>query len=281
MKNICVKLRQQKSNEYRMMLASEKHIFPEFSPDNISQYPYSPETTLQDEDWFYIANASQKEFGIDLFSTPISTADLDSLAPDEFGKIDYLFVFDEHFIFFQNVSKTKLISKKIIYFGEKFTYNPHCTDIVIKDLSDAIYHKDSDTLYFRKLESITRIFKGIDMLYREATQEETESFLANDFITLTNDYSSSKVKTANRKRIALAAKTLSELGDADRNNIFSYIGEYCPELQASENTFKIGSENELKLLLYGIEQRFYTTTVGGEKRLANSIITLNQNQRTP
>ena len=34
--------------------------------------------------------------------------------------------------------------------------------------------------------------------------------------------------------------------------------------------------NELKMLLYGIEQRFYTTPVGGEKRLANSVITLNQ-----
>lgn len=58
------------------------------------------------------------------------------------------------------------------------------------------------------------------MLYREATQEETDSFLANDFITLKNDYSSSKVKTANRKRIALAAKTLSELNESDRKNIF-------------------------------------------------------------
>ncbi|EAO7712372.1 ATP F0F1 synthase synthase, partial [Salmonella enterica] len=29
---------------------------------------------------------------------------------------------------------------------------------------------------------------------------------------------------------------------------------------------------ELKYLLYGIEQRFYTTRFGNEKRLANSIL---------
>jgi len=47
-------------------------------------------------------------------------------------------------------------------------------------------------------------------------------------------------------------------------------------LKVSENSFEVGSENELKMLLYGIEQRFYTTPVGGEKRLANSVITPNQ-----
>ena len=114
------------------------------------------------------------------------------------------------------------------------------------------------------------------MLYREATQEETDSFLANDFISLKDDYSGSKVKTANRKRIALAAKTLSELDEPDRKNIFTYIGDYCPALKVYENSLELGSENELKMLLYGIEQRFYTTPVGGEKRLANSVIRLNQ-----
>lgn len=39
-------------------------------------------------------------------------------------------------------------------------------------------------------------------------------------------------------------------------------------------SFEVGSEDELKMLLYGIEQRFYTTVVGGEKRIANSVIPL-------
>lgn len=163
-----------------------------------------------------------------------------------------------------------------MHFGEGFTYKTDCAEIVIRDLPDAIYDKTTDSLYFRRLESITGIFRGIDMLYREATQEETDTFLANDFISLKDDYSSNKVKTANRKRIALAAKTLSELDESDRKNIFKYIGDYCPDLKVSENAFEVGSENELKMLLYGIEQRFYTTPVGGEKRIANSIIALNQ-----
>ena len=38
--------------------------------------------------------------------------------------------------------------------------------------------------------------------------------------------------------------------------------------------FEISSEQNLKMLLYGIEQRFYTTLIGDEKRLANSVISL-------
>lgn len=277
MKNICVKLSQRENKKYRKMLSSEETIFPEFDPDNTSTSPYTPGATLQDDDWFCITNAKGKDYSIDLLSESFSTADMDSLTRAEFDKIDYLFVIDDRFIFFQNVSKSKLVSqKRIVHFGEGFTYKTDCAEIVIRDLPDAIYDKTTDSLYFRRLESITGIFRGIDMLYREATQEETDTFLANDFISLKDDYSSNKVKTANRKRIALAAKTLSELDESDRKNIFKYIGDYCPDLKVSENAFEVGSENELKMLLYGIEQRFYTTPVGGEKRIANSIIALNQ-----
>lgn len=277
MQNICVKLGQRENNKYRKMLSSEEAVFPTFVPEDISTSPYTPGATLQDDDWFCITNAREKEYSIDLLSETYSTADLDSLTRAEFDKIDYLFVLDDKFIFFQSVSKSKLVSqKRIVHFGEGFTYKTDCAEIVIRDLPDAIYDKTTDSLYFRRLESITGIFRGIDMLYREATQEETDSFLANDFISLKDDYSSSRVKTANRKRIALAAKILSELDESDRKHIFRYIEDYCPNLRVSENAFEIGSENQLKMLLYGIEQRFYTTPVGGEKRLANSVITLNQ-----
>ena len=56
--------------------------------------------------------------------------------------------------------------------------------IVIKSYPDAIYDKSSDSLYFKKLQSITSIFIGITDLYKEATQEDTEEFLNKDFISL-------------------------------------------------------------------------------------------------
>lgn len=273
---ICVKLKQRKKGKYRKMLSTNENIFPKFEPETVSTQEYTPGASLQDDDWFYIKNAKAKEYSIDLFSQEYGTADFQQLSRTDFKNIDFLFVLDDRFIYFQNISKSRLVAqKRIFHFGEEFKYKTNCVEIVINELPDAVYDKNDDSLYFRRLASITSIFKGIDLLYRESTEEETAAFLTSDFISLKDDYSSTKVKTANRKRIALASETLSKLDTQDKKNIFNYIGEYCPTLKVSDNTFEIGSENELKMLLYGIEQRFYTTRVGDEKRIANSVIALN------
>lgn len=129
----------------------------------------------------------------------------------DFLRIDFIFVLSDNYIAFQNVSKSKLLSKRrVLALGAVYEYQDDCSEVVINDLPDAFYDESNDTLYFKRLESITSIFRGIDQLYREATEEETTQFLNND----------------------------------------------------------------LKKLLFGIEQRFYTTPVGGEKRIANSVIPL-------
>lgn len=148
--------------------------------------------------------------------------------------------------------------------------------IVINQVPDAIYVKDDDTLYFKRLTSITTIFSGIYELYKEATQQETETFLQNNFINLDEDFTADSVKKANRKRIAMAEETLKKFKPKEKKLIFSYIREYCEDLVFDENgeNFSISNEDDLKKLLYGIEQRYYTTKIGNEKRLANSITTV-------
>lgn len=216
------------------------------------------------------------DYFIDLPSSTDTSIDFQTLDRKDFTRIDFIFVLSDNYIAFQNISKSKLISKRRVFaLGEAYEFQDDCNEIVINDLPDALYDKSNDTLYFKRLESITSIFRGIDQLYREATEEETTQFLNNDFINLKGDYSANNVKTPNRKRIALAMKTLNELDEKDQKNIFAYIGDYCPELRVSENSFDIGSEEDMKKLLFGIEQRFYTTPIGGEKRIANSIIPLS------
>ena len=276
MDNICVKLKQREKDKYRKLLSVNNSLYAPFtiSADMVSTY--TPGALLEDGEWFCIHEMSQKEYCIDILKADYSSVDFRTLDRGDFTKIDFLFVMTENHIVFQNVSKAKLLSKRCIFaLGEGYHYQDDCSEIVINDIPDAIYDKANDALYFRRLESITSIFRGIDQLYREATDEETTQFLNNEFINLKNGYSTASVKTANRKRIALAMKTLDALNDSDRNNIFAYIGDYCPELQVSEGSFEVGTEEDMKKLLFGIEQRFYTTPVGGEKRIANSVIPLN------
>ena len=151
--------------------------------------------------------------------------------------------------------------------------------VIINNVPDAIYSVEDDILYFKRLSAISSIFKGISELYREATQEETETFLNEDFIELQDDYDASKVKTANRKRIAMAMETFNSFTPEQKTQIFDYIKDYCPDIPYDEQNrkFTIKDEEGLKHLLWGIEQRYYTTRVGGEKRVANSVSKIENN----
>ena len=277
MNTVYVKLRMKgKENKYRKMVSTYEKIYADISVLVETSYDYTAGATLENGEWFKVENASHQSYAIDIIQQNYETLDFDSLSRTDFTQIDYIFVKNGDEICFQNISKARLASKKRLgSFGESFRYESDSKEIIINEIPDAVYCSTTDILYFRKLEPIVGIFKGIADLYREATDVEIEQFLQNDFITLKNEYGVSSVKTANRKRIALATKTLSELSQEDRSNIFNYIGEYCPSIKTKSNTFSVGSEDDLKMVLYGIEQRFYTTPVGGEKRIANSVITMN------
>ena len=50
------------------------------------------------------------------------------------------------------------------------------------------------------------------------------------------------------------------------------IAEYVSGKSDAEGRFVVRSNEDLKNLLYGIDQRYYTTPINNEKRIANSII---------
>ncbi len=267
-----------KSKEHRKIasLESKEELYPRRQNLFQTSVDYTPGYKLEEDEWFKITDFSKNDYGIkNLLKQDFDSVDFNLLTKQEFDKIVFLFTKLEQNIFFQNVPKSQLLKKKMIgSFGENFKYIAESKQIFIKEIPDAVYDTQTDTLYFRKLESITGIFKGIDQLYREATAEETEKFLKSNFISLDNGYEAVKVKNQNRKRIALAMDLLDKLNDNDKENIFNYIGEYCSDLRKDKSSFRITSESDLKLLLFGIEQRFYTTPVGNEKRIANSVIKL-------
>lgn len=276
MNQVYVKIRLRgKANKYRKLLSTDENLY--CLPDELieSSCPYIPGATLETGEWFKISEFSEKDFSIEITQKDYETVDYDSLQKAEYSQVDYLFAKIDDNLFFQNISKSKLVKKKgILGFGEGYRYERETAILFINEYPDAIYIPAEDALYFQRLEPIASIFGGISELYREATEHEVEEFLQNDFIDLTDGFESSKVKVANRKRIAMAMDTLSKMHDDDKKQIFAYICDYCPDIVTPEQKFKVGSEENLKMVLFGIEQRFYTTLVGGEKRIANSVVPL-------
>lgn len=265
-----------KTENVKKLLSSDDELYGIQGTLSSEAVVYDPRTNLDEDSWFKIDSFNTSPYCIDLLKNEYSTVDFDLLTKGQFTLIDYIFVQQGDYICFQNITKSKLISRKaIIHIGDNYQLDNNSISITINASPDAIYDKNRNVLYFKKLSSITSIFKGIEQLYREATDSEVQSFLNNKFIHLSNGFDANSVKTPNRHRIAIAVDALGRLKKDEKKQVLSYINDYCPELKYQKGTFEIGSEEELKQLLYGIEQRYYTTIVGGEKRLANSIIKLN------
>lgn len=258
------------SSKFRKVFSGEA-VFA--IPEEISGVEFNPSTLLEDNQWYFIEKFSETDFCYDIFkSDNFDSVDYEQLDSAQFEKIDFLFECQTEVYFFQNIPKSQLIRKKRLCFGNQFQFDQNDASIILKEIADAIYLKRENRLYFRKLSSISSIFPGIAQLYREATETETAEFLHQEFISLAEGFSSADVKVANRKRIALALDILNNLRDEEKNAIFYYIKGYCPDLVTSDDSLSIGNENDLKLLLYGIEEKYYTTPVGREKRIANSIV---------
>lgn len=263
------------ADKYRKLLSVDSNIYPKVKEIIQGSVKYAPQTLLEESEWYFVKDFSRSGYATDIIFEGFDTVDFDMLEAADISKIEYLFVEEGDALYFQNIGRSRLIRRKTIFqIGEGFRYDEKSMSIVLNEIPDAIYSKTEDILYFRKVSAITGIFRGIEQLYREATERETADFLSQSFIVLKDNFSSRHVKTANRKRIALAEDTLSHLPDMDKKQIFSYIGEYCPNLKSTDHSFEVGSEDDLKMLLFGIEQRFYTTPVGKEKRIANSVIAL-------
>ncbi len=257
-------------------LLSDQVLF-DVSLQGLDFVEYNPDHNLDEDSWFRIEQFSQQPYCIDLLKKDFVSSEYDDLTKKQFPDIAYLCAVQESHYYFQKITPSLYVTKKLITFGEAAKLENDGGRIVVNAMPDAIYQKEADILVFRNLAAISSIFNGIDGLYKEATKEEVEAFLDESFVELSNGYGVEKVSKPNRKRVALAMSTLAAMPSEDRNQMLLYIHSYCEEklkFDAENKKFEITSDTELKYLLYGIEQRFYTTPIGKEKRLANSIQTL-------
>lgn len=273
MDHVLVKVKGLRKKPYLKMI-SDHTLYEPINIDLNTCVPYSPDHNLDENAWFKIENFKAQPYCLMLLKTAFNSVEFDDLTKANFSKIAFVFAVQGVDFYFQKVTPSLFLKKKMIAFGEAAEIENSQTRLVINSLPDAVYFNEADTLIFRNLATISSVFKGIDVLYKEATEEEVETFLEEDFIELSGEFSIEKISKPNRKRVALAMDTLAAMPAEDRDQMCSYIHSYCEQrlkFDKENSKFEITTDDELKYLLYGIEQRFYTTPLGHEKRLANSV----------
>lgn len=254
------------------VLSTDAAIFD--VPDLGSTFEYSPATTLDDGEWFTIENFSDSGYENDFMakSMPINTTSLNQLAVENYGKVKYLCSEQGQYKLFQKFVASQLINKRWFSIDEP-VLRTDSKIISFSSIPDAVYCSTDDKLYFRDIAKAKAIFKGIDNLYREATNDEVDAFLQSDFIHAP-DYEANSVKVPNRKRIALVMDQISHYTPEDKTALFSYINDYIPSLDTVDGKLVITSEEDLKHVLFGIDERYYTTDRSHTQRIANSIVDL-------
>jgi len=233
---------------------------------------YNPATLIEDDELYKLSDFSNTNFIFDFLKNDLDTVNLNQITNADLRKLSFICTVQDNLYFFQIINSSFFISKKWFSIDE-LSLETEKPIITINSFADAIYDKANDTLYFKKLPAAQKIFKGMDQLYKEATEAETETFLNSDFLDVNGDYVANNVTIPNRKRIALVNATLNSLSNDEKQAIYDYTNEYG-KVAYQNGKFKIENDEDLKFVLWGIEQRFYTTHIGGEKRIANSVITI-------
>ena len=91
-------------------------------------------------------------------------------------------------------------------------------------------------------------------------------------INVADGFTKDDVKTANRRRIKEATERYHSFSPEQKAKIPSYISKYCPHIyDEAAGKFNVNDENNLTDLLNVLNQRYYTTEIDDEKRLANSV----------
>lgn len=262
-----------RNKEKLFKLISDTQLFNDQAINIQECIEYNPDHNLDEDSWFKVESFSRKDFFLNFLGTPFDSMQYNELLKRNFSDIAYVCSVQGNNYYFQKVTSSAFINKKMIAFGEVAQVQSSDSRIVIKDIPDAIYYRDQDVLVFKNLATISSIFRNIDMLYKEATAEEVSDFLGKPFLSTSPEFTVHSVSKPNRKRISLAMNTLETMNEDSRNQIVQYIRDYCEGMLNldEDGKFCVSSDEELKYLLYGIEQRFYTTIVGQERRLANSV----------
>ena len=235
---------------------------------------YSPSTLLEEDECFEISKFSNKPFCPNFLKIRFALAEYAQWEISE-ENIEFILNTDTSNFYFQKFTKSQILDKS--WFSMSIGGEPKLRNekiFTINPLANALYNKKGDILLFRKLEDLKNIFPGIEELYREASQEEVDEFLNHELFNTTN-YDKTKMGISNRKRIALYKDKVEQMSDNQGRQTFcQLLQKYSPSIEQKDNAIIIKTENDLKNILFGLDERFYTTQLSKEKRLANSVIKL-------
>ena len=99
-------------------LISDHTLFDNVTVNTGASVTYNPDHNLDEDAWFRIEGFSNQPYCIELLKQDFDSKVYDDLPSDKFSKISYLCAVQGNNFYFQKVTPSLFVSKKMLIFGE-------------------------------------------------------------------------------------------------------------------------------------------------------------------
>lgn len=233
---------------------------------------YDPNNTEANQ-WFKIDGFDQKEGFLPLLAQQINAADLESLDRQQYDNIEFIAFFDQGRYYMQKITRGNYLKKKwFSWDGDILKYQEDEDIIYINPVPNCIYDTNTRAIYFMDIAKAYGIFSNLKLDYKAATDDEANRFLQSDIVDA-QTLPIEKVGVTNRKRITSILTKYEAYTPNEKATLKEYIKKSVgANLDFDDNAkkFVVNTDTQLRLLLYGIQQRFYMPPLEDEVQVATS-----------
>lgn len=235
---------------------------------------YDPNNTESNQ-WFRVEGFNMMHGFIPLLEGEFDAAELESLSSEQFvsRQIDFIAYYHEHKYYMQSFTRGSFMKKKWFSLdGDAVTYSDEDGLLFINPTPNCIYNNQTHCLYFKDISKAYGVLGDLKLDYKAATEPEVISFLQSDIVQ-TDGFDITGVGLSNRKRLSSILSIYEQYNQGEKEKLHQYIRESVGNsLVFNEETkkFVIRSDTHLKLLLYGMQQRFYHPPLKEEVQVATS-----------
>ena len=233
---------------------------------------YDPNNTVANQ-WFKIDGFDQKEGFLPLLAQQINAADLENLEREQYDNIEFIAFFDQGRYYMQKITRGNYLKKKwFSWDGDILKYQEDEGIIYINPVPNCIYDTNTRAIYFMDIAKAYGIFSSLKMDYQAATDDETNRFLQSDIVDA-QTLPVEKVGVSNRKRITSILAKYEAYSSNEKATLREYIKKSVGgnlDFDDKAGKFLVNTDTQLRLLLYGIQQRFYMPPLEDEVQVATS-----------
>lgn len=281
MKKFCAKLLWSIDSHVLILegMASIRSLGDYDIPDISHCHEFDPDISCSPDEWYYVTlNLEQKDRMLEWYFTCVhNSITLNPITIDSFKKVMWFYLVnpENSSILFTRVTPGLILQEeKFIRFIPTWGIEMQNERNIIRFTWNVDAYFDwNDKIYFKNYSKVKSFFRWFEVFYKEATEEERNWFLRNDFLkTSIADFSSINLGTRSLRKIAYINSLWIDFTNSEvKDQYINYANQY-PELWilVEDNKLVFNNEEEIDNILNLLEENCYTTPITWRRRVVKA-----------